>query len=231
MQAVEYAVIAAAGLGSRLGLGIPKCLIEVGGRPILSRLIDTLRLRTPVIHVVVGYREEMVVEYCSRHHRDVVLVRNRDYRTTNTAHSFALGARHARSKVLYLDGDLVIAPESLDRFLNVAAQHPVLVGVTKPSSENAVFVDATLESDTLQIARFSREVVTKYEWANVVSGPPDLMAGATGYVFERLAERLPLPGQALELAEVDTARDLENAKRFLSASVRSGAPPKARDLV
>ena len=36
MQPVDFAVIAAAGLGSRLGYGIPKCMLEIGGSTLLS---------------------------------------------------------------------------------------------------------------------------------------------------------------------------------------------------
>mgnify|MGYP003131060655 FL=1 len=63
MQVVEGAVIACAGLGSRLGLGLPKCLIEVDGKTILTRLIESLRPHVSRIHVVIGYREELVADY------------------------------------------------------------------------------------------------------------------------------------------------------------------------
>ena len=72
MSALGGAVIAAAGLGSRLGHGLPKCMLEIDGRTVLSRLVDAIRPHTDRIHVVVGYREEMIVEYCALYHRDLV---------------------------------------------------------------------------------------------------------------------------------------------------------------
>lgn len=227
MQAVDSAVIAAAGMGTRLGLGMPKAMIEVGGKTILARLVEHLRCHVKVIHVVVGYREEMIVEYCHKHFPEVVLVRNPEFRTTNTAQSLYLGARHLRGKILYLDGDLILEPSSLEQFLAAAADVPLLVGVAEAKSENAVFTEVR-ESDTGPVVTgFSREARSPLEWANVFCGDRDLMHGAAGYVFERLAQHLPLPGRVLRLAEVDTSGDLHAALQFVtelkSAAVRATA--------
>jgi choline kinase len=214
MQNVTGAVIAAAGLGSRLGLGMPKCMIDVDGLTILTRLISVLSPHVPVIHVVVGYREEMIIEYCAIHHRDVVLVRNPDFRATNTAYSFAKGAEHLSGKVLYLDGDLLVSPVSLAKFLESARTRNILVGITDAKSDDAVFVHGEEAGDLVDISQFSRDRASKYEWGNVLAAPSDIMRGAPGYVFERLIEHLPLEGYVLELAEVDTADDLVVARRF-----------------
>ena len=216
MQDVTGAVIAAAGMGTRLGLGLPKCMIEIAGKTLLTRMLAALREHVPVIHLVVGYREEMVIEYCGIHHRDIVLVRNPDFRSTNTAHSFYLGARHLSGKVLYLDGDLLLAPGSLRNFLAAARARDILVGVTGSTSQNAVFVHGEEMGDTLEIRGFSRLDHSKLEWANVVVAPNDFMKDASGYVYERLMERLPLQGHILDLAEVDTSSDLDAARLFAS---------------
>ena len=196
-------------------MGMPKCMIEIEGRTVLSRLISNLEPHVASIHVVVGYREEMVMEYCARHHRDVVLVRNPDYRTTNTAHSLSLGARHINGKVLYLDGDLLLCSRGLANFLEAARSREILVGLTDAKSENAVFVRGEGSLESFRIDEFTRDVPDAYEWANVLAGPPDLLHGAQGYVYERLAEHLPLEGRVLELAEVDTPADLDAAKAFV----------------
>ena len=215
MQIVESAVIAAAGLGSRIGLGMPKCMIEIGGVTILERLLTALRPHVSVIHLVVGYREEMVIEYCARDHRDVVLVRNQDYRTTNTAYSFAQGARHLKGKVVYLDGDLIISPVSLANFLTEAKEREILVGVTTSKSDNPVFIETSRVGKFVDVLGFTRDIPGQLEWGNIVVGPHDLMLNAEGYVFARLKEYLPLDGYVLELAEVDTSDDLKNATTFV----------------
>lgn len=214
MQHVKSAVIAAAGLGSRIGLGMPKCMIEIDGITILTRLINALRPHVPMIYLVVGYREEMVAEYCSKYHRDIILVRNPDYRTTNTAHSFSKGAHFLRGKVLYLDGDLIISKDSLAAFINASISEEILVGVTRAKSENAVFIDGQIDKSSVSIFGFSRTKKSQLEWANIVIGPANLMGRGSGYVYECLERYLPLKGAMIDLAEVDTGNDLREATLF-----------------
>lgn len=169
MQSIENAVIAAAGLGSRLGLGHPKCMLELGGITLLTRMIRTLEPHVSCIHVVVGYREDMVIDHCARYHPQVVLVRNPEFRTTNTAQSLAIGAQHLTGKCLFLDGDLVIEPESLCSFLHQASLSEMLLALCQPKSEQAVYVDTEKNAKSLMISGFTRERRTCHEWANVFS--------------------------------------------------------------
>ena len=225
MQAVEHAVIAAAGLGSRLGHGLPKCMLELGGQTILSRLIGSLEGRVERIHVVVGYREELVINLCAKLHRKTVIVRNPEYRTTNTVQSMALGARGLDGKTLFLDGDLVIDPGSLRRFIDKAAAHGILAGIAPSRSENPVNVDLSRQlhpEGESSIKAFTREPGREFEWANVVSGPARLLDGEEGYVFQTLEKSIPLSAAVLDLREVDTATDLEHAKDFVESI--NGAP-------
>ena len=218
MQNIEGAVIACAGLGSRLGMGMPKCMIEIENKTLLSRLVETLQPLVPRIHVVVGYREELIIEHCAQHHREVVIVRNPEYRSTNTAHSIRLGSVGMIGKVLYLDGDLIIKPSSLQSFLDIATKVPLLLGVTGAKSSQAVFVatpnDSVLPST---ICAFQREAPTPWEWANVFVGNPALLKQGTHYVYECIEPYLPAAACMLELHEVDTPEDLAQAKAWLLA--------------
>lgn len=209
-------MIAAAGLGSRLGHGLPKCMLDVHGTTILSRLIEAIAPHTDRIHVVVGYREEMVIDHVASHHRGVVLVRNPDFRTTNTITSLRLGARGLDGQVLFVDGDTVVRPASLSAFIQAGAQHPVLVGTAPAQSEDGVFV--TVEADgEPQVRAFHRDNPSPFEWANILLAPREVLATGSGYVFEVLEPLLPLPRATLELAEVDTEQDLARARDVVAA--------------
>lgn len=217
MQLVEHAVIAAAGLGSRLGHGLPKCMVEIGGQTLLTRLISSLSKYVNHIHVVVGYREELIINQCANLHRNIVIVRNPEYRTTNTVQSMALGARGLEGKTLFLDGDLIIEPASLRKFIEKAGKHPILVAIADSQSENPVNVDlldSSCSHDTLMIGAFTREAGRIYEWANVVAGPARMLDSATGYVYERLEKHIPLCAEVINLREIDTVSDLALARQF-----------------
>ncbi len=60
MSNVKHAVIAAAGLGSRLGLGKPKCLLEVDNKPLIEYQLKLLK-NVADVRVVVGFEEHLVI--------------------------------------------------------------------------------------------------------------------------------------------------------------------------
>jgi NDP-sugar pyrophosphorylase family protein len=203
-------------------------MLEIGGMTLLSRLIRTLEPLVPRIHVVVGYREEMVIELCAREHRNIVIVRNPAYRSTNTAESMSMGARACQGKTLFLDGDLLIEPRSLRAFIAEASRHDLLMGVSATRSEQPVCVELAehgqADGELRLVSGFTRDARFPFEWANVVAGPPRLMDGVSGYVFERLRERAPLPALPIELREVDTLADLEMANEFARAVLHRADP-------
>lgn len=215
-------MIPAAGLGSRLGHGLPKCMLEIDGKTILTRLVETLREHTDRIHVVVGYREELIIEHCATYHRDVVLVRNTDFRNTNTITSLALGARGLDGKLLFVDGDTILEPGSLAGFLETGENHDVLLGIAPAKSEDTVYV--SVDHDRGVVTGFSRETTSDYEWANLLLAPSAAIAGSTGYVYEALEPQLPLAAASVDLAEVDTEQDLRHAKSAIAAWESSSVP-------
>jgi hypothetical protein len=128
----------------------------------------------------------------------------------------ALGARACSGKILFLDGDLLITKQSLHSFLAYAGRHPFLAGIASMRSENAVGVDIRSddESSGCTVEKFVRGKNTVYEWANVFAAPADILAGAGGYVYEKLSEHLPMQARELNLREIDTQADYEAATIF-----------------
>lgn len=223
MPTVEHAVIAVAGLGSRLGHGKPKCLVEVAGRRILDWQLELLR-DVPDVRLVVGYLEHEVIAAAFELRRDLTIVRNPAYRTTTTQHSYWLGAQHLTAPCLYLDGDIIFEPASFRAFLASAATRAPLIGVTEAKTEHAVFATAepAMEKDFFQVHGFSRTARTAWEWANVACLPPGLLEENGRDVFARLALHTPLLARAVECCEVDTEADLAQAEEFV-ARMRDGA--------
>jgi choline kinase len=194
-------------------------MLELGGQTLLSRLIETLEEHVDRIHVVVGYREELIINLCSKLHRRVVIVRNPDYRTTNTVQSMALGAQGLEGKTLFLDGDLIIAPDSMREFIGKARATEMLAAIAPSRSENPVNVDLEngASPSEMLIKSFTREPGREFEWANVVAGPARMLDNATGYVYEKLEKSIPLNAAVLDLREIDTAADLEIAREFVKS--------------
>ena len=207
MPVVEHAVIAAAGLGSRLGLGRPKCLLELGGKTLLAHQLALLA-HVPDVRIVVGFEEHQVMEAASAIRSDLVFVRNPAYRQTTTLTSYALGARGLAENCLYMDADIYFEPDSFAAFLKSCEQNPMLIGVTEAKTADAVYV--RMEQGLVQ--GFTREQPQAYEWANLCWLPPEYCASGQGAVFERLSADLPLPACVIRSFEVDTPHDYANAQ-------------------
>lgn len=216
MSTVAHAVIAVAGLGSRLGHGKPKCLVEVAGRKILEYQLELLR-DVPDVRLVVGYMEHEVREFALGLRPDLTIVRNPAYRTTTTQQSYWLGARYLEGPCVYLDGDIIFAPETFRAFLARAGGEAPLIAVTESKTEQAVFTETIgVESrGTLQVTGFSRTRRAAWEWANLACLPAGMLEENGGNVFERLSRYLPLPAQPIVCCEVDTEADLQQAEAFV----------------
>jgi len=114
---VSQALILAAGTGSRLGLGRPKCLVEVGGRPILHHQLDAIeRAGADRVTLVLGYQHQQVEE-AAEGRAEVVL--NERYADTNSLYSFWLARDAVEDDLLVLNSDVLFAPELLRDLLGV----------------------------------------------------------------------------------------------------------------
>ena len=214
MPLIKNAVIAAAGLGSRLGHGKPKCLVEVAGKPILEwqlRLLDDVE----DLRIVVGYMEQDVVRLALSLRPDVVIVRNPAFRSTTTQQSYWLGGRYLKDPCVYMDGDIIFDPTSFHSFLDRAGEVCPLIGIAASKTEQAVFAETLQdEKGDFTVSAFSRSNRTPWEWANIACLPPGMLQENGGDVFSRLAGFTPLNGQPVECFEFDTDADLVQAEKF-----------------
>jgi choline kinase len=218
MYHLKYAIVTAAGLGSRLGHGIPKCMLTVGNKNkiiLLDRLIVQLRDVVENIILVVGYREELIIQHCGLYHRDVILMRNPSYRETNTAYSYWLASRILKdNKVLFIDGDIAITTQSLKNLVQEAQTIDLLIGITPTNSENPIGVKFDQEGS--KVIDFSKTNTLPMEWANVFVGKADIFNNnPETYVFEILKKHLPQQGSVVCIAEIDTTQDLVKANDFV----------------
>ena len=112
------AFILAAGVSRRLyphTYDIPKCLLEVGGKPIIHYQLDALKnLGVTDITMIVGYHREMLMMNVEKNFPDLNFnfVINHHYFETNTAYSIHIGRDKLDSQVLLMNAD-VIYPKTL----------------------------------------------------------------------------------------------------------------------
>ncbi|MFQ5354240.1 MAG: NTP transferase domain-containing protein [Thermodesulfobacteriota bacterium] len=112
------AVILAAGYGSRLekvSKGLPKCLVPVGGRPLIEHQIEALNdAGIGRILVVVGYKAEAVRKELGPR---VEYIENTRYDETNSLYSLWLARDWIEGPFVLMNCDLLFHPQILDRLL------------------------------------------------------------------------------------------------------------------
>ena len=211
MSIIKHAVISAAGMGTRLGLNQPKCLVEINNKKIIAYLLELVK-DIEDIRIVVGFMEKDVIDYVKNIRSDVTFVRNPDYKTTTNSYSVYLATKDLKEPYLMVDGDLLINQPSYLDFINKVAISPrqSLIGITKAKTEEAVFVSLNSEQ---QIISFTREQGQLYEWSGLAYFSNIVINEQGGYIFSELEKYLPLKTQHIVCWEIDTPDDLELARK------------------
>jgi choline kinase len=122
---VPRALVLVAGMGLRLRpetLDRPKCLVDIGGTPLLLGLLSGLAAAGVVdVTLVVGYRGAMIRSAVARWalaRPQVSWLENPGFAWTNTLSSVAVAADGLRGRsFLLLNGDLWIRPDELGRLV------------------------------------------------------------------------------------------------------------------
>ena len=122
------AIILAAGPGSRMlphTQHRPKCLMKIGGHPILHYQLAALRhCGIHDICIVVGYLADRIKEHVTV---PVTFIENGEYASTGSSYSLSLAREFMLDGFVYLNSDLVFHPDMLKALLTAAAPNAVIV--------------------------------------------------------------------------------------------------------
>lgn len=244
------AVILAAGVGSRLRPltdDRPKCLIEVGGRTLLDRLVSSFSRIATDVTVVTGYRSDKVSDALAGvdFGLPVRLAENREFASTNSMFS-AFVARdfwRGSDKVYFSNSDVVIKPSAIANLSLEEAEHVALV-VSKVCDEEDMKVrlhpsdGAVVEvSKQMPITVAHGEFTGVYcasgsgvaaffgELERLLSDQDMVRKGWYDLVVDQLARKVPVRPSMLsesDYAEVDTLEDLAAARLLVGEWCETG---------
>ena len=212
MSFIKHAIISAAGMGSRVGLNMPKCLIKFNGTSIIEHQLDLLK-DIEDVRIVVGFMEESVVSHVKSIRNDVVFVRNPDYQNTSNTYSINLATSDLKSPYILMDGDLLINQKSFSRFISSFNGKDTLVGMTKANTDDAVYVEL---NDKDEVVGFDRKKKSEYEWCGIVCLNNIKVTSEYSYLYQLMNKYLPLKAKDIECSEIDTPDDLKRAQNLLS---------------
>lgn len=194
-------VICCAGMGTRLGIGSTKALVDVCGKPLIIRQLEMLKDYDD-IRIVVGYQAERVIHVAKEHRKDVVFAFNYQYETTGIAASLSKGIVGSRKYIVAMDGDLLINNQDFESFMKYDGE---CLGGCVPSSDEPIYMK-TDEKD--QVIAFSRKS-SNLEWSGIAKLESKRLTPARDQVFEMITPLLPLKLFMLRARDIDTPEDYE----------------------
>jgi choline kinase len=153
-------VILAAGAATRLrpiSDTIPKCLLQVGGQPLLQRSIEALFSNgIHQIIIVVGYRSESVITFCNTTYSSETLrcIVNPDYASTNNAYSLLLTEEHILGHdMMLLDGDILFDPRLIGHLLSSRQPNALLLRPSHLLGSEEIKVVTGTDNRVLRISK------------------------------------------------------------------------------
>lgn len=241
------AIILAAGMASRLRpltLNTPKCLLNVGERPLLQRSMDAI-IQSGVkdFVIVTGYLHEMIEDFVTKHYGDTINVKfihNDVYDSTNNIYSLWLARPEADGEdFLLLDSDLLYDPQIVAKVVNNSNANIMTLikhelgeeemkvvtdkeGTIKEISKTCNPADAAGES--LGIEKIGKDYSTAlYRELETMMNKEHL----ENKFYELAFERLIAQGHTYTIlnvteffsCELDTVEDFENAKQKIPAEL------------
>lgn len=209
MQTTPSVILSCAGIGSRLGLGKTKALIDIGGKTLIHWQLDLFR-DVQDIRIVVGFQANDVIEEVRKYRPDAIFVYNHNYFETKTGASYYYGARHGGGYALEYDGDLLIHPDDMKKLLETPGEW---IAYADKMSEDGVYVRT---DEAGQVLSFSRRE-GDYEW----TGPCCLRREHVQYtsenVYNQLEPLLPMRGIHVRACDIDTIEDYRRALKFVAS--------------
>ena len=118
MSTAKSVILSCAGIGSRLGLGKTKVLIDINGKPLIYYHLQLFK-NVKDLRIVVGFQANEVIQEVLKYRKDVVFVYNHDYFGTKTGASFYLGAKDGNDYAIEYDGDLLVHPDDFNRIYDM----------------------------------------------------------------------------------------------------------------
>lgn len=200
-------IISCAGMGTRLGIGTTKALVDVNGKPLILHQLETLKDYDD-IRIVVGYQAEKVISVVKKYRNDITFAFNYDYKSTGTAASFSKGIVGARKYSVAFDGDLLVNPEDLKMFLEHDGE---CIGGCEPTTDNPVLMTLNCQH---QVVEFSRDR-GDLEWTGLAKILTERLIPGDKHVYMMLEPLMPIDVLKIRTKEIDTQNDYENALRWV----------------
>lgn len=205
------AVILAAGIGSRLGKKLPKCLTQINNdETIIGRQIRILKENgINEIIAVVGFKKELIMEF----YPEIFYKYNPLYSVTNTSKSLLEGLKDLEDDVIWLNGDTVF-DDNIIKLMMSYSGNAVAVNRSRCAEEEVKYKTdkdgfiteiskkvKDAEGEAVGINKISKEDINEFKQAL-------LKCNADDY-FEKAIEMMVIEGKKFKAIDIGENRCIE----------------------
>ena len=204
-------IICCAGMGTRLGIGTTKALVDIAGEPLIIRELKLLR-EFDDIRVVVGFDAERVISVVKQFRSDIMFVCNYEYEHNGPADSVKKALLGARKYVITLDGDTVINPDDFKRFVDFSGE---CIAVTENASDETIG-SSVQDGKVIALSKKAGNM----QWSGIAKVNKSKLYGDSSHLYEVLSPYLPMTAFSMRLKEINIPKDYESAIDWVSAGMR-----------
>ena len=205
-------IICCAGMGTRLGIGTTKALVDINGSPLIQQQLKILSAYDDV-RVVVGYHAENVINIVNQNRKDVMFCFNHEYKNTGVATSLCKGLRGAREYVICMDGDFLITQSDFDKIANFDSECLAISDINTDEPIRVVVEEGKVKA-------FSQDGT--YGWSGLAKIKRDNLGVSDNHTYEMIEHLLPLEAIKVNSCEIDTQDDYEKALMWYTKNIKGG---------
>ncbi|MBN2689837.1 MAG: phosphocholine cytidylyltransferase family protein [Gammaproteobacteria bacterium] len=234
----KKAIILAAGRGTRMAsysVQGPKCLLEVKGKPLLQRQLESLNASGVEEFIIVGgYMFEMLENFIASTPWNVKLINNPFYAEMNSIGSLWLARDHLHGDVFITNADTYFESPIYSQLMN--NQHSYIFGVDKSKKNDADYSVTLFDDEVLDMGKDIEEYEVMAEYIGIAaikkSGvslfrellDKSVRNGNYGLWWEDLFLELLAKGEKISYVdvtgslwfEVDQIRDYRRCQRYFN---------------
>lgn len=194
-------IICCAGMGTRLGIGSTKALINVCGKSLIRRQLELLTDFDDV-RIVVGYQAGRVIEAVNSIRTDVMFAFNYDYRNTGEAKSLSKALIGLRKYTVIIDGDILI---NKDDFLTFMENPSECLGICRINSDEPIYA---IVDEKMNVVELNEESGT-HEYSCLAKILSERIHPGKRSIYEMLRPLLPIPSVFVRTRDIDTPDDYD----------------------
>ena len=168
-------VILASGMGTRLNKKKPKCLLSINNKTLLERIINISQEFDKVI-IVGGYKINLIKKIINNK-KNIYLINNRDFKTTNMVESFFKAYNKINRDVIITYSDILFDQSLFKKMIDFDKNHLLLKSNWKKiwslrMSEKKLKLDAedikTKKKEIISIGGKIKNKLPKYQFMGLI---------------------------------------------------------------